>query len=85
MKKRKYKFKQKKLALEEGLSVKPLKIGKVPKLAVHLGLLSPKFYEIYQMCDGNVELGVIAQKLDVDKEKIRIYCDRLVSSKMLKI
>jgi hypothetical protein len=78
-----HKFFLTKLAEDSAISLKPRKIGAIPKLAVLLGLLSPQFYEIYELCDGEINISDIASKLNQDLTQVRVYMDKLYKSKMI--
>lgn len=80
-----YQFNIAKLAQETANSLKPQRIGAIPKLAVLLGLLSPQFYEIYNLCDGQKDIKEIATELKQEPMQMRIAIDKLVKSKMILI
>jgi len=73
------------LAQETANSIKPERIGAIPKLAVLLGLLSPQFYEIYNLCDGQRDITTIAAELKQESLQMRIAIDKLIKSKMISI
>jgi len=80
-----YRFNLEKLAQETANSLKPQRIGAIPKLAVLLGLLSPQFYEIYELCDGNRDINSIATELKQEPMQMRIAIDKLIKSKMVQV
>jgi hypothetical protein len=80
-----YKFFLADLEKEGSITLKPKKIGSIPKMAVLLGLLSPQFYEIYNLCDGKTDIAGIAANLHLDNEQARMYIDKLIKSKMIEI
>jgi hypothetical protein len=84
-KEREYKFTLAKLADDSANELKPQRIGSIPKLAVLLGLLSPQFYEVYNLCDGTKDINAISDELKTDPHLMRINIDKLVKSKMISI
>lgn len=84
-KERDYKFSHVQLSEESAMELKPLRIGAIPKLAVLLGLLSPQFYDIYNLCDGTRDITALAEELNSDPMQMRINIDKLVKSKMISI
>jgi hypothetical protein len=80
-----YKFFLKPLEEESSIGLKPKKIGSIPKMAVLLGLLSPQFYDIYLLCDGDHDISTIAKQLKLQPDQARIYVDKLARSKMIEL
>jgi hypothetical protein len=80
-----FQFYSPKLANESGNSLKPMRIGAIPKLAVLLGLLSPLYYEIYNLCDGEKTVEEIATQLKSDTLQTRMNVDKLVKSRMIEL
>lgn len=80
-----YQFNSPKLADDSGNTLKPKRIGAIPKLAVLLGLLSPLYYEIYNLCDGSLSIEQIAGQLKSDNLQMRMNIDKLVKSRMIEL
>ena len=78
-----YKFSVKALDSETALTLKPKKIGAILKMAVLLGLLSPQFYEIYNICDGVKDIKSIAAELKLQEDQAKVFMDKLAKSKMI--
>jgi hypothetical protein len=66
-------------------SLVPRKVGNIPRLAVLLGLISPKYYELYEACDGATTIDGLAQKLHISPDEVKVSVDRLVRNKMMEI
>lgn len=80
-----HKFFLKPLEEDTSIGLKPKKIGSIPKMAVLLGLLSPQFYDIYLLCDGEHDINTIAKQLKLQTNQARIYVDKLAKSKMIEL
>ena len=80
-----FQFNSPKLAEESGNTLKPKRIGAIPKLAVLLGLLSPMYYEIYNLCDGDKTVEEIATALKTENLQMRMNIDKLVKSRMIEL
>ncbi len=77
-----YEFNEPRLKALELNEIRPKKRGNIPELAVLLGLISPKFYEIYNHCDGK-SAAEIADAMSIDETEIRVNLDKLFKNKMI--
>jgi len=64
------------------LELKPQKLGKIPEMAVLLGLISPKYFKIYSSCDGQ-KIEDIAKTLKIDPSELREHIDKLIKNRMV--
>ncbi len=79
-----YSFFEKSLERSDAINLVPKKLGNIPEMAVLLGLISPKFYKIYNLCEGK-KISEIASALNIDTKEIVQDIDKLIKNKMVEI
>lgn len=79
-----YVFFEKSLERSDALNLVPKKLGNIPEMAVLLGLISPKFYKLYNHCDGK-KISEIAAAMNLDAKEIVQDIDKLIKNKMVEI
>ncbi|MHA1819581.1 MAG: hypothetical protein ACTSU2_10850 [Promethearchaeota archaeon] len=80
-----YKFYNEKLSTDEGNKLIPKAKGNIPKLAVLLGLLSPFYYDLYNLCKEGKNIEELAQKMNVENEQMRFYIDKLLRNGLVEL
>jgi len=63
----------------------PISIKKFPETAVRLGMISKKKYDINLLCDGNLTIREIAEKLDSSYDKIVEILNDMKKNKIVEI
>ncbi len=79
-----YDFFEKSLERSDAINKVPKKLGNIPEMAVLLGLISPKFYKIYNLCDGK-KISEIAAAMNLDTREIVQDIDKLIKNKMVEL
>jgi hypothetical protein len=83
--KQKSEFSVPQLQSESALSLRPQRQGQIPQMAVMLGLITPKFFEIYNKCDGEHTIREVGQAMKIEDVEILRSIDRLVKSRLVKL
>ena len=61
----------------------PKKKGNIPRLAVMLGLIELKFYELYLACTGDKTLSQLSEEFHSDLQTIAIMIDKLLKNGLI--
>ncbi len=86
VKEKSYKFKEP--ALEDpakAASVIPKKKGNIPRLAVMLGLIEVKYYDLYLACSGEKTVTQLAEELKLAPPEAAIMVDKLLKNGLITI
>ncbi len=55
----------------------PVKKGEIPEMAITLGMIRPDHFQIYKLCDGNVDLRSIAEQSEIPVENVKKIVQKL--------
>ncbi|HMF32053.1 MAG TPA: hypothetical protein VKK79_11590 [Candidatus Lokiarchaeia archaeon] len=79
-----YKFKHSELENAENASgIMPKKKGNIPRLAVMLGLIEVKFYDIYLACSGDKTVAQLAEEMNIDISEMAMSVDKLAKNGLI--
>jgi hypothetical protein len=81
-----YKFKYPQLeSIDSAADLTPKKKGNIPRLAVMLGLIEVKFYDIYLACSGEKTVGQLAEEMSMDLAEMVMSIDKLAKNGLISI
>ncbi len=81
-----YKFKSPDLEdPAKAASILPKKKGNIPRLAVMLGLIEVKFYELYLSCSGDKTLAQLSEEFRVPPADAAMMIDKLLKNGLVTI
>jgi uncharacterized metal-binding protein len=81
-----YKFKYAQLeSSDSAAEIIPKKKGNIPRLAVMLGLIEVKFYDIYLACSGDKTVGQLAEEMSIDLPEMAMCIDKLAKNGLITV
>ncbi len=70
---------------ETGARIIPRKTGTIPPMAVSLGMVSKKEFQLLQFCDGKASVAEISKKAKLPPADVEETCRQLEGRKFLKL
>ncbi len=81
-----YTFKNPELAdPAKAATISPKKKGNIPRLAVMLGLIEVKFYELYLACTGDKTLAQLSDELRINVAEVAMMADKLFKNGLVSL
>ncbi len=81
-----YSFKNPELAdPAKAAKILPKKKGNIPRLAVMLGLIEVKFYELYLLCTGDKTVAQLSEELRSSTADVAMMVDKLFKNGLVTI
>ncbi len=65
--------------------ISPKKKGNIPRLAVMLGLIEVKFYEVYLACTGDKTVAQLSDEVRVSAADLAMMVDKLLKNGLVTI
>ncbi len=60
--------------------ISPKKKGNIPRLAVMLGLIEVKYYDLYLLCSGDKTIAQLSDELRIGAPEVATMVDKLLKN-----